>query len=78
MLDLVLLALLFWLVWRKRAAPRRSAPRSGHSSPGLRSVVTVRCQTCGLHLPREEAILAEDGSWYCSREHALEGRNAAH
>ncbi len=74
MLDLVLLALLFWLVWRKRAAPRRSAPRTGQASP--RSVVTVRCQTCGLHLPRDEAVTGADGGWYCCREHAQEGRNA--
>lgn len=30
---------------------------------------TVTCETCGLRLPKKEAI-AQDGHYYCCREHA--------
>lgn len=74
MLDLVLLGILFWLIWRQRSASRRLTP-GGHKSSVPRAVITVRCQKCGLHLPEEEAVSGSAGGWFCSQEHAREGRN---
>jgi uncharacterized protein len=32
----------------------------------------VRCEHCGLHVPENEAVIA-DGRRYCSQEHARLG-----
>jgi hypothetical protein len=73
---------LFWFiagfvaVWwlRRLSQPGRSA-RNGASmrrpAPSQRLVVekTVACETCGLHLPQQEALQGERGRWYCSAAH---------
>jgi uncharacterized protein len=47
------------------------APASGHARAGRASAqaqAMVSCATCGLHLPRQEA-LAKDERYYCCEEH---------
>ncbi|WP_164878303.1 PP0621 family protein [Pollutimonas thiosulfatoxidans] len=34
----------------------------------------VRCEHCGIHLPRSEAVLTDGRTW-CSQEHARLGHN---
>jgi uncharacterized protein len=69
---LVLLAVLFvaYLWWRgSRVDGRGGARRSPPPAAGPQEM--VRCDTCGLHLPRPEAIAGPDGRFYCSEEHRL-------
>ncbi|MYN15060.1 hypothetical protein GSY71_18140 [Pusillimonas sp. TS35] len=47
------------------AAPR-PAPKAGPSE------TMVRCEHCGIHLPRSEAVLIGGHTW-CSQEHARLG-----
>ena len=63
----LLLALVVYLaikMWR-RAPPRRSA--------GEKTVAMLRCEHCGVYLPRSEAI-QELGHNYCSAEHQRAAR----
>ncbi|MBA1332444.1 hypothetical protein QQ73_15535 [Candidatus Endoriftia persephone str. Guaymas] len=39
-----------------------------HSSRQVKSLEGVQCAHCGLHLPREEALQADD-HFFCSQEH---------
>ena len=32
------------------------------------ATATVRCEQCGVHIPKEEALIA-DGKYFCSDEH---------
>lgn len=61
---------LVWLLKRSFAEPsdERRSPKSPASSGGE----LVRCEQCGLHLPRAEAH-ERDGRRYCSEEHARLG-----
>lgn len=65
-LFFVLLAIVAYLVVRsiKRRGTGRSASRPGASAPE----VMVSCATCGLHLPRGEALLLGD-RYFCCEEH---------
>ena len=49
-----------------QAAPRRPA---ASSSPGESM---VRCEHCGIHLPRSEAVMIGGHTW-CTQEHARLG-----
>ena len=57
---------------REREAPpskqgsRPSAPAQGAAED------MVRCETCGVHLPRSESFTSR-GRFYCSDEHRLQG-----
>lgn len=61
---------LVWLLKRSFADPsdEHRAPKSPESPGGE----LVRCEHCGLHLPRSEAH-ERDGRRYCSEEHARLG-----
>ncbi|AOY92701.1 hypothetical protein BKK79_13655 [Cupriavidus sp. USMAA2-4] len=68
----VVLGMFWWL--RNRAEERlraeRRAARSARPSPddGSASEAMVPCASCGVHLPRSEAI-AYRGLHYCRRSH---------
>ncbi|MEO6984317.1 MAG: PP0621 family protein [Paralcaligenes sp.] len=47
--------------------PRRNMPPIQHPES------MVRCEHCGIHLPRSEAVLISGQTW-CSQEHAKLGK----
>lgn len=61
----VLLALAIYLVWR--LLQKKQLPPSGSNSPVAR-LPMVSCATCGLHVPREEALM-QDERYFCCEEH---------
>ncbi len=65
-LFFVLLAIVVYLVVRsmKRRDAGRGAPPPRSSTPEA----MVSCATCGLHLPRGEALLLGD-RYFCCEEH---------
>lgn len=67
-LFFVLLALAIYLVWRllqKKQLPRRTEGSSDSNVPRL---PMVSCATCGLHVPRNEALM-QDERYFCCEEH---------
>lgn len=60
----VLLAIAVYIGWRLFRARQLSRPPSA-STPRL---PMVSCATCGLHVPRNEA-LAQDDRFFCCEEH---------
>ena len=64
-LFFVLLALAIYLVWRL-VHSRQLAARKDDSKP-LR-LPMVSCATCGLHVPRDEALV-QDELYFCCEEH---------
>ena len=64
-LFFLLLALAIYLAWR--FIQRKQLPRQDTKSGPLR-LPMVSCATCGLHLPREEALV-EDDRYFCCEEH---------
>jgi uncharacterized protein len=67
----LVLGALVWLAWRLFVIVRRRGEARGtHSAPGQPVEVEpiVRCDRCGIHVPRSEAIEA-DGRYYCSEQH---------
>ncbi|MES9832210.1 MAG: PP0621 family protein [Candidatus Thiodiazotropha sp. DIVDIV] len=40
----------------------------------VKSVESVKCDQCGLHLPKDEAI-HEDGLYYCNKDHLLAAKS---
>ena len=66
---LVVLAVVWWLTRiRDRVPPPtpRSKPRTEADG---KPAVMVRCEHCGLHLPREEALPGPESGFYCSDAH---------
>ncbi|MHA6492511.1 PP0621 family protein [Pseudomonas borbori] len=59
---IALIAAAFWL-WRRftRAPQKRDSAESA-------TLPMVRCEQCGVHLPREHALPQAD-RWYCSQAH---------
>jgi uncharacterized protein len=64
-LFFVLLALAIYLVWR--LLQKKQLPPSGVDA-GVRRLPMVSCATCGLHVPREEALM-QDERYFCCEEH---------
>lgn len=64
-LFFVLLALAIYLVWR--ILQKKQLPPRDEDSKRLR-LPMVSCATCGLHVPREEALL-QDEQYFCCEEH---------
>ena len=63
----LLLALVAYLGYRWWRIKQR--PTVGRDAAERAQVETmVRCEVCGLNLPRSEALAAAD-RWYCSEEH---------
>lgn len=65
LLLLLLILVVIWAVKRGRTGgntqPRKQAPPAAPSN-------MVTCAHCGIHLPQEEAVTGEKGT-YCSTEH---------
>ena len=61
----LLLALAIYLVWR--LLQKKQLPPSGLDSTAPR-LQMVSCATCGLHLPRDEALI-QDERYFCCEEH---------
>jgi hypothetical protein len=65
----------FWLIlllvllgawwWRQKKREKQVNQTPAPSSP---AVTMVHCQSCGLHLPQNEAIAA-NGVYFCSADH---------
>ena len=64
-LFFLLLALAIYLAWR--FVQRKSLPRQDQASDPLR-LPMVSCATCGLHVPRGEALV-QDERYFCCEEH---------
>ena len=52
-------------IWRGSQRPGAAAPPADAPAAGE---AMVRCDQCGLNVPKSEA-LAEGGRWYCSEGH---------
>ena len=61
----VLLALAIYLVWR--LVQKKHLPPPGSDS-GVARLPMVSCATCGLHVPREEALIQNE-HYFCCEEH---------
>ena len=61
----VLLALAIYLVWR--LLQKKHLPPPERDS-GVARLPMVSCATCGLHVPREEALI-QDEHYFCCEEH---------
>jgi uncharacterized protein len=70
-LFFVLLAALVYVGWQwmQRAGRRETAARDD-AKPLPQAMVS--CSACGLHLPRQEALVADD-RFYCCEEHRRRG-----
>ena len=60
----VLLALAIYIVWQ--LLQRKPPPSNADSS--VARLPMVSCATCGLHVPREEALM-QDERYFCCEEH---------
>jgi len=66
------------LLSRAASKPPRAAgplPRPGADKPNMSSAeAMVRCEHCGIHMPRSEAFLSNGQTW-CGPEHARLGQS---
>ena len=60
-------------IWR--AGQQRDGANRAAGSPPAAGEAMVRCDRCGLNVPRSEA-LAEGDRWYCSEDHLRLERDA--
>lgn len=61
----------------KAASGARPAAKAGGDRPNMQNAeAMVRCQHCGIHLPRSEAFLSQGQTW-CGPEHARVGQNSS-
>ncbi|WP_241663894.1 PP0621 family protein [Stutzerimonas nosocomialis] len=67
---LILIALIAAAVWLWRRLTHKKPPLKTHAEPGAAPM--VRCAHCGVHVPRQQALLAHD-QWFCSRAHLEQG-----
>lgn len=65
-LAVVAVAYLLWRSGRSQRGQGAAAP-----GPSGKPQDMVRCATCGVHLPRSEAVVGANGLQYCSQEHRL-------
>lgn len=68
LLFLILLVVLAVLWFKRKPLPRK--PEAQDEAKPVEDM--VRCQVCGVNLPRSEAILSQ-GRIYCCDEHRLRG-----
>lgn len=65
LLFLLAVAIVVYLLLKsyRRQEPRQDRPQDSQASEEM-----VRCEQCGVHLPRSESFLA-GGKFFCSDEH---------
>lgn len=68
LIRVLIIGLLVWLVYRMIRAALNKPRRQGPTKPAALSTDMVRCQHCGIHIPRDEALQQGD-AFYCSPEH---------
>ena len=68
---LLLLAVLVvaYMFWRSGRQPRGGGGGGAPPHAQGKAQDMVRCATCGVHLPRSEALSGANGLQYCSQEH---------
>ena len=66
-LFFLLLAIVIYVVWRSFQRRGASRPSTGREPPRVPQAM-VSCATCGLHVPRQEALLLGD-RYFCCEEH---------
>lgn len=66
-LILILVGILLLVLWFKRQARKRHGD-ADEAPPAAAAEDMVRCQVCGVNLPRSEAILSRS-RFYCCEEH---------
>lgn len=74
---LLVVAVVFWLIRSSRrppSEPRPKAPPAAAAPPGIEDI--VRCSSCGVHLPRSEALAGRGGLFYCGEGHRAEHERA--
>jgi len=64
------LLLAYWVLKRYRRGIERRDPPAAAGSEDM-----VRCERCGVHLPRSESITTQ-GRYYCTPEHRREHEGA--
>jgi uncharacterized protein len=70
---LVLIAVVLLVLWAMRQG-RRDEPRAGKPGRPAPPQEMVECASCGLHLPRTDALPGPDGQLYCCAEHRQNAR----
>ncbi|MGZ8253401.1 MAG: PP0621 family protein [Burkholderiaceae bacterium] len=65
-LFFLLLAVVIYMVWRSMQRRDKGPPSSGTELGTPQAMVS--CATCGLHVPRQEALLLGD-RFFCCEEH---------
>jgi uncharacterized protein len=66
-LFFLLLAIVIYVVWRSFQRRGASRAATGSETPRVPQAM-VSCATCGLHVPRQEALLLGD-RYFCCEEH---------
>ncbi|MCG7984344.1 MAG: hypothetical protein JAY90_16540 [Candidatus Thiodiazotropha lotti] len=69
-LKTILFGLAIWGIYLiiRHLVRQRSIDQA--TSREVKSVESVECAHCGLHLPKTEAV-AKNGVYYCSKEHRI-------
>ncbi len=65
---LTVIALIIWLLFSLIQRFRRLRKNKGQQQKISHTKETVQCETCGVHLAKEEAITADE-HYYCSPQH---------
>ena len=68
LIRLILIFILLAIVWQllKRWLTNQTQSRQQPPTENLQQM--VRCEECGLHIPKQEALL-ENGKYFCCPEH---------
>ena len=73
-----LFRLLFWIAiiagafWLWRRISRSTAARPDAQNTPTQAAPMVRCQHCGVHVPRNRALTTGE-QWFCSQVHLEQG-----
>ena len=71
-LVIILAALTVARIISRQSAARKN-PHTASKTAAQKPEAMVRCEHCGIHLPRSEALLLGGKTW-CSSEHAKLGQ----
>lgn len=68
----ILVTVLVVYLVRRMAANRVNPPKTPPAGKNKGAEDMVRCQVCGVNLPRSEALMSQ-GRFYCCDEHRKSG-----